>query len=305
MFMVLMFDLWDTLVEGDAVIPHVREALDVLSKFENEAGDKLALYLVAAGDIPAPAPPTRKPDLIPRDFIKFLDDLDLKRFFEPVERRVLLLTETGSPAAQRRTFEQGVRQLGLPAGLDQCLFVSGNAQHLAACRKMGVRVLRFDPADSGDADFGDWTEAPLLVTPIVAPGSSFNRKLALQFYLAAACQLELVSINYAKTSDTIEGRVKKSFPVTIQTRDGGTETIQTPLPVKVVVKLNKKGTVRSVKTEEPAEEELAESAHFIKTLDDNRQLARGRGKLTRNQTHTLETDEKGQKRLKHKRSTAV
>jgi FMN phosphatase YigB (HAD superfamily) len=303
MVKAFMFDLWDTLVQGEAVLPHAREALDVLSKFEDEAGDKLASHLVADYDVPAR--PRRKLDPVPPDFIKLLDDLDLKRFFEPVERRVVLLTRGGSPEARRQTFERAVRQLGLPAGLDECLFISGDARRLDACRKMGMRVLRFGPADSPGADFNDWAEAPLLLAPVVAPGSSFNMKLALQLYLAAARRLELVSIDYAATPDTIEGRVKKSFPVTIQTRDGGTETIHTRLPVNVVVKLNRKGKVKSVKTGEPTGEELAESAHFVKTLEDNQQLSRGRGELMGRETHALETDEKGEKHLKHKRSTAV
>lgn len=305
MIKVLMFDLWDTLVQGDTVFPHVREALDVFSRFEDEAGDKLALCLVSDYDHPAPAPSSRQPEPGARDFIKLLGDLDLKRFFEPVERHVICLTRKGSTEARRQAFEQVVRQLDLPAAPDECLCISGNAKQVSACRKMGMKVLRFDPANSGDADFDDWAEAPQLAAPLVAPGSSFNRKLALQFYLATAYQLDLVSINYATTADTIQGRVKKSFAVPIQTGEGVPEIIETQLPVNVMIKLDKKGKVSSVKSDEPNAEELAEAAHFIKTLADNKQISHTSGKLKRNETHVLETDEKGRKRLKRKRYTAI
>jgi hypothetical protein len=302
MIKVLMFDLWDTLVQGDAVFPHAREALEVFSKFENEAGDKLELCLVSDDET---APPSRrKPELVYADLIKLLDKLDLKRFFQPVERRVMLLTGKENAGAERLAFEKAVKQLDLPTALDECLFISGNAKRLSACRKTGMKVLRFDPANSRDADFDDWAEAPQLAAPLAAPGSSFNRKLALQFYLSVVYGLDLVSINYATEAGTIECRVKKSFPVTLKTRDG-VLNIETPLAVKTLVKLNKKGKVSSVESEEPNAEELAESAHYIKTLEDNKQISHERGKLTGNETHVLETDEKGQKHLKRKRYTAI
>jgi FMN phosphatase YigB (HAD superfamily) len=302
MIKVLMFDLWDTLVQGDAVSPRARAALEVFSKFENEAGDKLELCLVSDEETPTPS---RKPGLAHDDLIKLLDKLDLKKFFAPVERRVIFLTRAGSVEAERRAFEEAFGRVGLPARLDEYLFISGNAKRLSACRKMGMKALRFDPANSRDADFDDWAEAPQLAAPLVAPGSSFNRKLALQFYLSVVYELDLVSINYATAAGTIECRVKKSFPVTIKTGDGALAKIHTQLPVKAVVKVDKKGKVSSVESEEPNAEELAESAHFIKTLEDNKQISRGGGKPKGNETHVLETDEKGQKHLKRKRYTAI
>jgi hypothetical protein len=302
MIKVLMFDLWDTLVQGDAVFPHVREALEVFSKFETEAGDRMELCLVSDEET---ATPSRKPDSLHSDFVKLLDKFDLKRFFEPVERRVLFTTWAGSVKAGREAFEKAAGQLGLPAGLDEYLFISGNAKRSSAYRKLGMKVLRFNPSDSGDADFDDWAQAPQLAAPLVAPGSSFNRKLGLQIYLSVVYGLDLVSINYATEAGTIECRVKKSFPVKFKSGDGVWQTIETQLPVKAVIKVDKKGKVSSVESEEPNAEELAESAHFVKTLEDNQQISRGGGKLKRNETHVLETDEKGQKRLKRKRYTAI
>ena len=289
MIKILIFDLWDTLVQGENEFPHAREALNVLSKFENEAGDKLNMYLVSNQDGTTSLASERKLPSVFQDFTKLLKALNLKIFFKEHEQ----------------PFDKSVSQSDITAEFDECLFISGDTKQLSICRKWGMKVLRFTPSESGDADFGDWSEAPLLIARLAVPDSSYNRKVALQFYLATNFGLDLVSINYAISPDLIEGRVKKSFPVTIKTRDGALETIQTLVPVNVMVKLNKNGKVSSVKSDEPNAEELAESAHFITSLEDNAQISHKHGKLKHNETHVLVADEKGQKRLKRKRYTAI
>lgn len=56
---------------------------------------------------------------------------------------------------------------------------------------------------------------------------------------------------------------------------------------------------------EPTAEALAEAAHFVETLEANRQIARGSGPLSPGATHRIERDARGTKRLVRKRFSAL
>ncbi len=48
-----------------------------------------------------------------------------------------------------------------------------------------------------------------------------------------------------------------------------------------------------------------EVKHYIKTLDENKQISRKPGPLTGDETHRETTDEKGEKRIKRERFSAI
>lgn len=51
--------------------------------------------------------------------------------------------------------------------------------------------------------------------------------------------------------------------------------------------------------------ERKEAAHFVKTLEANKQLSRGRGALPAGATHKIETDASGAEHLVRKRYSAI
>lgn len=300
-----MLDLGDTLVRGDTVLPHVPEALGVLTRFETKSTTSLVLSLVSDYDMPTPPETPRKTRAIFNTYVAMLDKLQLKTFFEPVERRVTLSTHAGVLKPDPRIFKKAIQRLRLRIGLSECLFITENAEHVSRCRQMGMTALLFDTAGSLKGDFSDWAEAPLLIASIVNPESAVNKKLALQLQLATTYDMQLVSIGDPQTRRAIHGLAKKLFPISLKMRGGSPETIEVPFTVNVEISLDKQGRIRGVTTDQPTTEALEESAHFVATLEANNQISHGEGALKGSETHELKIDEKGRKFLTRKRFTAA
>lgn len=304
MIRVLMLDLGNTLAEGNNVLPHVPEALEVLSRFETASGANLAMALVSDYTMPEPPVTPQKVQAIFEEYVKEIEQLQLKKFFEPVDRHVTLSTHAGVYKPDPIVFKKALQRLRVRAALDACLFITENAEHVAECRKLGMHTLLFGPNGSGEADFSDWSEAPLLIARKVAPENAQNMRLALQLRLTTEFDMELVSVSDGSTkANRIEGRAKKLFPVNVKVR-GAQESIEVPFPVNVEISLDKDGRIRDVSSDEPDPEALAESAHYVKTLEANKQISRDK-KTQGNETHGLQVDEKGRKVLTRRRFTAT
>jgi hypothetical protein len=302
---VLMLDLGDTLAKGDTVFPNVPAALDILTRFETKSSAGLILSLVSDYDMPTPPITPQKVNAIFSSYLAMLDKLHLKAFFEPVERRVTLSTHAGVFKPDPLIFKKALQRLRLRAHLTECLFVTENADHVAACRKLGMTTLLFDPSGSPKADFSDWSEAPLLIATQVAPESVLNKRLALQLILAARYDMQLVRIeDGGHRHNIIRGLATKPFPVSLKMRGGGTEKIAVPFTVNVEISLDNDGRVSAVTNDKPDQEALAESSHFVETLEANNQLSHGEGNLKGSETHELKVDEKGRKLLTRRRYTA-
>ena len=86
--------------------------------------------------------------------------------FEPVERHVTLSTQAGVNKPDRRIYELALTRLGTDATLGDCLSITENAEHVAACRALGMQALQFGVA------FTDWSQAPQLVRSLIDPADS-------------------------------------------------------------------------------------------------------------------------------------
>ncbi len=304
MIRVLMLDLGNTLAEGDNVLPHVPEALQVLSRFETASGAKLLLSLVSDYTMPAPPVTPQKVQAIFEDYVKEIEQLQLKKFFEPVDRHVTLSTHAGVDKPDPLVFKKALQRLRVRAPLNGCLFITENAEHVAECRKLKMDTLLFGPTGAGEVDFSDWSEAPLLIARKVAPENAQNMRLALELRLATEFDMEAVTVSdsSAKTN-LIEGRAKALFPITLKLQ-GAQETIYVHVPVNVKISLDEDGRIREVARAEPDPEVLAESEHFVKTLEANKQIAHG-PTMKGNETYQLIPNAKGLKVLTRGRYTAA
>jgi hypothetical protein len=167
-----------------------------------------------------------------------------------------------------------------------------------------METLLFGPEESKEADFSDWSEAPLLIARKVAPDNSNNLQLALKLRLAAAFDMELLTVNDSKKSNLVQGRAKKFFPVDLKVH-GAQETVALPLPVNVKISFDEDGRIRDVSSDQPDPEALAESKHFLKTLAANNQISRDPKTLKGNETHELTVDRSGRKVLTRRSFTAT
>ncbi|HEX8246854.1 MAG TPA: hypothetical protein VF599_01625, partial [Pyrinomonadaceae bacterium] len=199
-------------------------------------------------------------------------------------------------------FELAVERLGLNAGLDECLFITENAGHTDEARRLGIKTLLFGETDAEDG-FDDWSEAPLLIAQMVSPESPNNLEGALRLRLAVEHDLELLFVSEKSEDGIIHGQVNKSLPLPVAESESRQSSVVT-IPVNVEIEMNNQGRILAVNSEEPDKETLDEAAHYIKTLDENKQISRRKGPLAQGETHRETVNEKGEKRIKRERFSA-
>jgi hypothetical protein len=297
MIKVLMLDLGETLVHQNSVFPNVIESLDALSRFETAAGKPLNLCLVSHFEMPAPPPTKEKVKTIFQKYVVLLDGFGLKQFFEPVERCVTLSAHAGAFKPNRGVFETALKRLKASAKLEECLFITENAEHIQACRELGMKTLRF----GSPGDFSDWSEGPLLIAKLVAPDSDLNLQLALNVRLAVTHELTGVMVLEKGDDRKIHSQAQQWVSVS----QPGEENLAAQVPGEVDIELDAKGRIRSVEVAEPDSEMLEEFRSFAESLKANQQVSRGAGSLQPGATHKIETDEKGRRRLVRKRFSAI
>jgi len=300
---ILMLDLGDTLAHDNTVFPHVREALETLRSFKSADGTRLSLALVSDFLMPDPPVTPAKIEKLFKQYINILDELQLTEFFKPFKRHITLSTHAGVGKPDRRIFELAITRLGADAKLSDCLFITENAEHIAACKKLGMATLWFAPEAAG-GDFDDWSEAPLLVSHVIGSEDGPNFESGLKLALSTKYEMELLSMEKKKQGAKVRARAQK-WQAVPNPKGKNKEDVHVPIPVDVEVDLNKKGRIRSVKGNEPDPEAVADAASFAETLEANKQVADEGKDLGPGETHRIETDEKGRKRLVRKRFSAI
>jgi hypothetical protein len=297
MITVLMLDLGETLIHQETTFPNVVEALDALSRFETADGKPLILCLVSDFEMPVPPPTKEKIKTIFQKYIALLDGFGLKHFFEPVERCVTLSAHAGVFKPERKVFETALKRLKVAAKLEECLFITENAEHIQASQEFGMKTLRF----GSPGDFSDWSEAPLLIAKLVAPDSDLNLQLALNVRLAVTHELTGVMVLDKEDDRKIHSQAQQWVSVS----QPGEESLAAQVPGEVDIELDAKGRIRSVEVAEPDPEMLEEFRSFAESLKANQQISRGPGSMLPGATHKIETDEKGRRRLVRKRFSAI
>lgn len=133
----LLLDLHDTLVHDGHVIAGVAEGLAALSELHASSGDKLRLALVSDDELPASSV--------------------LATYFPPASPPITRASEPGPHLPDPVVFRAALARLGLPATLSTAMFVTGDAGHAAAGRRLGMITWQLG------ADLADWSHLPLLV----------------------------------------------------------------------------------------------------------------------------------------------
>lgn len=236
MLRILLLELDDTLVDGEVVKPHAREALPVLAALP--AGDQpLAVGLVSDSLRPGPPAPVEVPfDAGFDDYLARLDRLGLRASFEPVHQRVTLSTHAGARMPDRRIFERAVARLGRGEPLGACLFLSEDAAHVTAARALGLTALQFGAA------FSSWAEGPLVVATQLGLRRGPGLEAALAFYLLRAHHAELLALGREGDAPQFVASIKRPHPVSGHGL-GALDGVLVELPSRATLRLDPTGRV--------------------------------------------------------------
>src|SRR5437588_10900150 len=166
MIRALLLDLGATLIDSEnRVFPGVKDALGVLQTFKTEDHQPLVLGVVSDFTMPEPRTAAAIAAAF-ADYLEVLDKTGLRGFFEPVDERVTLSTLVGVKKPAAAVVEAALKRAKVDAPITEAMFITEEAGHVAACRKLGMTALQFGK------DFKDWSAAPMLIAQkIGAPGT--------------------------------------------------------------------------------------------------------------------------------------
>ncbi len=300
MIRFLLFELEKTLVDGlGKVFAHVIEALKTMESFRTDTAESLSMCLISV----EPAGPSGIDDTSDR-LISRLETLGLKRFFDPVGRRVTLMMRADIQRFDQHLFDTTIARSMCDATPDQCVFFTGDHEVAWTTRGLNIKTLEFNPIQEGGTDFVNWLEAPLLVAKMLSGNRQKNTEEALRAYLAATENMDLVSLTASADPDTFLGKVSAWHAITSEKlRDLSGVSVR--LPTEVRVQLDTSGKVKRVDRTNPSAEHEEEAKHFVESLVIHGQIAPESEVSPHGATHQISTDSEGRRYLIRKRFTAV
>jgi HAD superfamily hydrolase (TIGR01509 family) len=291
MIEVLMLDLGGTLIDDNLTpFPHVAAALTAIGQLKTNSGKALPSCLVSDFTMPQPPVTNANIDRLFREYIKTLEQTGLDIFFQPAARRVTLSTQAGVRKPDRRIFETALQRLGSSATLQECLFITEDAAHIAACRALGMQTLRF----GAGGDFTDWSQVPLLISGMLG-NDAHNTLVALQPQ-AANHDVELKSIETAPDEPKLRGRGRVWKPV-FSPKLGDLNGVYVPLDVGVEIQKGPHGQIESVQAAEPAADEVAAATSYVESLARHKQIRSAPGENVPGATHEIREGADGKRRL--------
>jgi hypothetical protein len=254
--------------------------------------------------MPEPPVTTAKIDALFLEYLDVLEHTALKDYFEPVERCVTLSTHAGVYKPDRKIFETAIERLGVNAELDECLFITENADHIKACGKLHMKTLTFGVKGSPEG-FDDWSNGPMMIARLVAPSSHKDTELALKVSLAATHRMDLVS---AAPQGSKKGAISARVRVWHAIDDpslGELNGVHVELPTEAELSLDARGAIESVRQARPSDDIVAEATQYVRGLAGTGQIASDPKKRPLGATHELSVDSEGRRYLKRKRYSAL
>jgi FMN phosphatase YigB (HAD superfamily) len=296
MIQVLMLDLGNTLVDQNShPFPHVAAALTAIAAFKTEAGNPLLSCLVSDFHLATPFTPQNVKARF-AEYLAILDTTTLRPFFEPVSKRITLSTHANAMKPDRKIFAKALQRLGAVAPLEDCLFITEDAGHIAAARSdLHMQTLQFGN------DFNDWSQAPALITHLVAPAHPANAEAAIKAHLASH-GMEMSKAGSAGSGGKIPVSGHVWRPVSIPGH-ADLKDVQVAVPVEGHISQGAKGEYELAEPLSPSPESLEEATHFVRSLAEQGQIAGRPGAFRA--SHAIETDAEGNRKLVRKRFSAL
>jgi hypothetical protein len=297
MIRVVMFDLGMTLVDAELhPFPHVTDAFTAIADFKTGDGKPLRSCLVSDFTMPTQPVTDAKIAALFEEYLAILNQTGLRRFFEPVNERVTLSCHAGVTKPNAKIFKKALERLGAMVPLQDCLLITEDASHVDEARTtLKMKALQFRSAASSQFDFDDWAEAPALIANLVAPHQIANTQAAIKAHLAAQ-DINLLHSEPGIAPDTLRFSGQIWLPISVPGFKD-LENVQVEIPVKGEIRLGPKGAVSSVTPTQPSPEMMAEVTSYVRSLATHGRIASDPAKRGPGTTHTIETDERGNRRL--------
>jgi len=183
--------------------------------------------------------------------------------------------------------------------LSETLFITENAEHILACRAMGMATLQFG------SNFECWTDAPLLVAHLVGPANPLNLAAALRPPLSARYNVRLESVE-SLTCNSVRCKARAWAPLDAPDL-GPLRGVHVEAPVEVNATLDSAGRLAGVEIAPPPADYVAEVTDSARSLLLNGQISGLPVSSAHPQqlpTHRVETGADGRRFLVRRRFTA-
>jgi hypothetical protein len=149
---MVLFDLGGTL-EADGVLrPGAQEVLEALSILRT--GGRPAVVLGLLSDFHMPVQPSDVPAIV-AEYHALLDSLGIRRFFEPLSRRVTLSTEVGVRKPAAAMFRAAVAKAEPTLAFEDVLFVTEHSGHVRGARQLGMTAVHLRPLGEDDGEVAE------------------------------------------------------------------------------------------------------------------------------------------------------
>jgi len=259
-YAALLLDLGDTLVHDDHVIAHVPEALDAVSALQVAPDTRLSLALVSDYTMAAAGDPGAVARLV-AEYVARVSGYGLLRYFQPTQQHVTLSTEVGVRKPDAELFRVALSRLGVPAVLSTAMFITEDASHVAAARRLGITAWQLG------VDATDWSQLPLLVARAVGDTDPGRLHAAYALRLRVLFQEPLGEVR------RVEAAAHRTFA-----------TLAGEPPQEVVLELDARGDIAALRHLH----ETPRDRSFHAALEDNAAIAAPGQPLAPGQTHEAE-----------------
>ncbi|QRY54419.1 M20/M25/M40 family metallo-hydrolase [Mycolicibacterium septicum] len=143
---LVLFDLGQTLEDGDVLLPGAFEALTDIAELRDGDGNPVLLGLASDFDEPA------------QQYYDILETLGIRSFFEPVDTHITLSGEVGVHKPAREFFAKAVAKANPALAFADVLFITENPAHVAAARTLGLDAIQVRAPGGGGGDIGSLSE---------------------------------------------------------------------------------------------------------------------------------------------------
>ncbi len=301
MINIAFVDVVESLIDVSKPVPAVLDGLKTIAQLKTASGSPLLLGIVTNYVLPTQPVTEAKIVAIETQYRRaVLDPSGLANLFDPFETKVTISSRAGLSLPNRGVFENALVRLHSSAALDECLFITNEASHLAEYNRYGMIPIRFGSAVPGIHCFTNWCDAPLLLANIMTPNDMQNIAIAIAPALVAHHGLKaFVSTDIHE--NLIHGRANQLLQLN-DPRLGALDGIYVECPAEVTVEITSKGTIGKVQTAEPNPDEVSDAVNFVHTLIQGGRIAnQGDSKGT---THTVQMDASGRQVLIRQRYAA-
>lgn len=142
---IVQFDLGKTL-ESDVhgvLLPGALEVLETL--FGMTDGNDQPIFMALCSDFTMPSSPGSIDQIqgIREEYYVIIEQLGIRRYFEPVESRITLSTEVGVFKPDPKIFRAALDKIDPGVPFADAMFITEKLSHVLAARNLGMEAIHF------------------------------------------------------------------------------------------------------------------------------------------------------------------